>query len=852
MDEVRIEHLQEDISTSRNDEAFPTPGSPTKDLREIAGRYLHAWRGVSGMSQSELARQLKVSRALVNLLDKGKRTPSRDIAEKVVHIFNPPPVEARQFLEAAGIVSPPIQQHISSLLLAVMADDPYNLTVGELARADLSITGGGWQQLVQALATLRVGDPASGRSELERIVANFTLTPILRLVATQRLAKCLRVDRELEAANKLLFEALTSEDIRNVIAVAPHYGELVRALLADEQGVVALRRGYYREAFLRFEKSRADYLGLRNEPAEQINVDAAHDIGRLGLALSAQRLAEAAMFLELDVEANEYCREAEAYLSTLRDFTEKGDALRRIVELRAWGYARAQQYDKAIMLHKEAVESAVQARDRIDEIKNWAYLGDDWWHKVESAIEEAYVSLRGPNGLPITMSSGRVWSDQVVPSRGQVEQWLVEAEHSYATARDLQKRYTHTHSFGHILRGLASILRLQQQYFEANAVLIQAEQHERAHKLESRLPMIFEVRADLYWDQGMPELAERWYQSALVSLQRVLTTWRERQGCESGALAGHILRIERKLRRLELTIASSSSDRGSRNTFARNERLSSEILGGIEPNIAATTISAGLPTPTRLEDTPRQAHEVIHEIRDAVVGTIVRTGRVPIAVSEVDAIWLQELADFERLQGTRILAQNNLSLSLATQPPLALQNADAEPMTNQVVVLYQLRRDAFLSSVYGTQESATPGNITRDLCCRGTIEANADQEDTRDRVREVLRLMRGYPDGYMLTGLNHSMPFGFAVKSSRTLVEIPARFARKAGILTDSLGSVDTDSSAKLYCYRFDDPMLADTLKALFGMLFDLVAHTGQDEPLDEWLLDLVDVGPAGSNVLGI
>lgn len=823
----------------------------TDESRELLGRFLHIWRGSANMSQAELARRLNVSRALVNLLEKGKRTPSREVAESIVHLFTPPPVEVRQFLEAAGFAPPPIQQHVSSLLLVVMADDPDNLTVSELARLDIWRAGSSWQQLVQTLVTLRTGDLALARPALEQIVTDYSLSPVIRLVATQKLAQVLRIERQLDAANKLLTDALASLDLRNIIMAAPHHGELLRALLADEQGVVALRRGYYREAFVRFENSRADYLGLRGETIDEPNGDAAKDIERLGLALSAQRLAEAAMFLELDT-ANEYCKEAEAYLSTLRDSTEKSDVLRRIAELRAWAYARAQQYDEAITLHKEAIEAAEQAHDRIDEIKNWTYLGDDWFHKIEAAIEEAYVRMRGPNGQPITISSGHIWSEQVLRNRGEAEQWLVEAELAYSTARELQKRYTHAQSFGHILRGLASIMRLRRQYFEANAVLIQAEQHERAHKLDSRLPVLFEARADLYWDQGMPELAVRWYQSALVAMQRILTTWRERQHSESGVLAGHVSRIERKLRRLELTVASSNIDREVYRVFISREGISSGLTDAIHSGNETQVDPATALSASRLEYLPRQAHEILHEIRDTVIGVISRSGRVPITMSEVGAIWLQELADFEQLPGTRILAQNTLSLSLATQPPSALRAITTESASNPITSAYQVRRDAFLSSVYGAQESLSPGSITCDLCSRSTLEASAEQEETRDRVREALRLMTDYPSGYMLGVLNHSMPFGFAVKGSRTLVEIPTRFAHKAGMLTNASENLNDEAAAAFYCYRFDDPMLADTLRALFAMLFDLVGRAGEEEPTADWLHELVDRKEIDSRALGI
>ena len=135
----------------------------------------------------------------------------------------------------------------------------------------------------------------------------------------------------------------------------------------------------------------------------------------------------------------------------------------------------------------------------------------------------------------------------------------------------------------------------------------------------------------------------------------------------------------------------------------------------------------------------------------------------------------------------------------------------------------------------------------RDICYRGTIESRVDQENTYDRACEVMRLMNNYPAGYILVPLNHSMPFGFAVKGYRTLVEIPARFARKARIMPESADIVGSDEPVELYCYRFDDSMLADTLKTLFAMLFDLVDHSGSDETTLDWLHDLID--QAGSNI---
>lgn len=842
-------------SRVRRASATGTTPSVSDSPRSVVGDMLRSWRLSNRMSQSELARRVHVSRALINLLENGKRTPSRDVAERIVHLFHPIPAEARRFLEAAGFAPPPIQQHIPHLLLAIMADDPDNLIMNELAQVDLSAASTAWQQLVQALATLRIGDLALGRSALEQIVANHALSPITRLVATQKLVQVLRVARELDAANRLVTEAILSLDLQSVIGIAPHHGELLRALLTDEQGEVALRQNNFREAFLLFEKSRTDYIGLSSDATHDETDGPASKIGILGLAFSAHRLAHAQMFLERDIEAIEYCDEAEAYLAKLRGYpetSETNDVRRRLVELRAWAHARAQEYDEAMVLHRKSIEAATYAHDHIDEIVNWAYLGDDWWHKIEAAIEAAYVKMRRPNGLPVTLSSGQIWSYLVQQNGGEVDQWLKSAEYAYGTARTLQKQYMHAQSFGHILRGLASVMRLRQRYFEASAVLIQAEQHERAYKLGGRLPALFEVRADLYWDQNMPELALRWYQAALVAIKPLMTQWRERQHFESAVLSGHLSRIERKLRRLELTLAPTRTDREIPAKSLHRSTLSQSQEDARRDDSSRVKIASDM-LAHGFRSMPRQTHDVLREIREAVVGTITRTGRVPITVSvnEVNAVWLQELADFESLPGVRILAQNNLSLSLSTHPPSALNNADAEPGTDQVshqvVQLYQMRRDAFLDSVTSAQESAKPGSIVRDICYRGTIESRVDQENTYDRACEVMRLMNNYPAGYILVPLNHSMPFGFAVKGYRTLVEIPARFARKARIMPESADIVGSDEPVELYCYRFDDSMLADTLKTLFAMLFDLVDHSGSDETTLDWLHDLID--QAGSNI---
>lgn len=832
-------------------------GSRTKvDAR--LGELLHSWRvgHVPAFSQRKLARELDCSPTLINLVESGQRGISRQMAERIINTLNPPPREVREFLHAAGVVTISPLEHLAPVLDAIMDDDSGNTILRELARADLSTSMEAWQRLVQSVGRMRQYHAEETLQTLNDLAHNRLVSPILRLYAQRKLGEVYRLLGRLKDADSVLAQAIpTDEDGTSDYAVlrqsAPEHGLLLEATIRAQQAEVALERRTFGDARQHLQESQASYSAITNIQAPHID-----DIARLGLSLSALRSATVCMHEGNDKRASAHCTEAWSYLADMPTSAQKRDMERRTIELEAWILARERHFAEAMAKHIIARNMAKRDGNWASELSNTVYIGHDWLHLIDDAVESMFRTRVLPSGIPQKLSPGEAWQ-LVITQSPDSQFWQHELDREFRRALEMQHERRHPTKYVHSLIGMAQAMRLGGDRHTAVTALIQAERFEDATGPRLFMPIIFETRGDLYWDLTMTDLARRWYVAALRELRQM----QQGRTLADEIIKKHYERIEQKIHRLEFFYGMQvvREEQEAKGPAPQRQTRQHQM------NAVGQTWSANAIPSSHSDDRTRAAadhawFENVYELRDYVISTIKRMKQNPIATSDTDPHWLQQLADFEALPGGRVLAQSELSGSLATEVPVYLMRAQpSEPrkvMTadsdfdpDRAEDAFHRRRETFIQNVKRAHAEFVPTHINQDLCSGVHIEAHIDEANAIGRVREALRLMTERANGYVLYIAPTELPLGFAVKQTRVLLEIPMRLARTAHLVfSDKETQVMLPMHQRL-CYRFDNKMFANELRLLFSMLRDDLDRRLYEKSMLDWLRELVLEGASTARI---
>lgn len=673
--------------------------------------------------------------------------------------------------------------------------------------ATLHRTAGLHSTLSNVQGLLRAGELRTAHERLVYLTRRRNSPPELRAQALHHLAVAWRRQGELGMSSQVLDELERLLDLSSTLPLAELHDS--RALLLMDRGTIAARRGEYIVAASNYRRAEAEYWTLLSA------VPSAADRAYLGLGRVASYLARIALFQGEPSEALNHCSLAEAQFGKVNDAAlavrhERDEALQRTRELAAWAYARHGQFRRAIQLHLEARTFAEAAGDAVNTMKNWAHLGDDYRHMVEARINAQRQLPRWHFANQRVVLEALCSADTGQATEKPVMSLIDFAEEAYTQALMYCQQQKDALLLALYLRNMAIVQRWKGAHARAKHLLDRAQEH--AEKLQQSwlLPSIAESYAALYWDQGSLKQAESYYNQVLELLRDA--------GPDNMARAHMRQRTRFALEALERAIAPKGID---------------EALDKI---IDAQGWSEWRQT----------AQQLALLVRDAVVQTQAK----PVAYSRESTAWFCELKTFEGLPGGRVLAQDELSISLAHDLSECYRgDKSAWQQRRHKALLEHIQQAARLAETDQPSglEIADRVFANRDLCCRQSIETKLTQRNVRKCLLSALELMRLYPGGYSLEAGAFHLPLGFAVKGSCAVVEVPAPVAQALQLWdkeedSDTGTVLEDQDVASCLCYVFrDDKRLAIELQMIFESLTRLARRSVATRmPAREWMQRLV------------
>jgi transcriptional regulator with XRE-family HTH domain len=767
------------------------------------GRILAALRQSRqpAVSQRELARRALCAPSHVNRLERGLRAPTAEIVDAFAQALDLSGVETQRLRRAAQLSPMASATALERLVTTLTAGDHHDELALRVMRVDLTDLAEGWRSFLVGTQLLRQGQVIRARKRFRALLRRKGATPALRLSAGRYLAKALDELGANEDAVTLLTRLRASPWLKD--ALAPAEAALLRASFAALLGDIALRSGLYGRAGDWYSAAQAEYRGARSElPAEE------EWVGHTALGLATLLLAKAANFEGDYAEALRQCDASEAHWAQASPpgratgaWSQRQEGLLRAKEFRAWALSRRGDFDDADAVREEARRDAEASRQPRLLMRNRLYAGDDFRRRIQ---ERVALTQQLPHYGHV---SPGVALDVV---RGEVKPWIAAAARAYVAAHQLGGRSSQSHdpsTWGLCLRNLAIVHRYLRRFDEAERLLGQAERFERDRGQEGRLPSIYEAWGDVKWDRGDLAQAQERYAQAQNALGPLLTK-------------------------------SESEDRSRREQQARLDTRLAHLAAQVQAASGAGQAQGQAQPPpddrpTRVWLEWRQtARRLIARLDEALY----RAGAKPVATRDLDERWIRELAALELLGGTRFLAQDRLSMSLV--------GVISERVEGPAAHVHALRSETFFARIAKWRDELHPA--AHDLCCRPTIEGAMADTVQRARAHGALHLLRSAPAAYQLDAGLFSLPVSFAVKADRVLVELPPRIVTRYAMQVERFLAPYT--SARQFCFRFDDPALAADLRALFGVLVRLARsstlHTvgaeRHEESPQHWLAALL------------
>jgi hypothetical protein len=223
--------------------------------------------------------------------------------------------------------------------------------------------------------------------------------------------------------------------------------------------------------------------------------------------------------------------------------------------------------------------------------------------------------------------------------------------------------------------------------------------------------------------------------------------------------------------------------------------------------------------------------------------TLVRTIREHITLSNTRPVsldrespeWEEKTLELDVAPGPRILALNWLSSSLSLRIPGGF--------VPEAAARHVGRFHSFAARVQ-TADDRRGADQSRDLCCRHEVERRLSNSELRlltaEQIRTAYEYMNKYDLGYHLDSGMYSLPLGFAVKGSKTLIEVPERLAVAFPGTKRVTGG---ESSPLTLCYAFDSEDLAEKLRRLFDELVEEASASVTTDTCT-WLKELMGQPP--------
>jgi hypothetical protein len=431
--------------------------------------------------------------------------------------------------------------------------------------------------------------------------------------------------------------------------------------------------------------------------------------------------------------------------------------------------------------------------------KNHLYLGDDFRAEIEAKLKEDDIVQTNPL---IPYQERR---NELAKRLQSLISILNSAEQCYREAVNRLEALGENNLLSRAYRSLGDVLRFR-ALVDDSPDLQQESLHALTHALDiesygdlgRRLPTTYESLARLAWDMGSLAAASSHYSSALEVLSRPELS-------PTDASSEHLrTRCQRARNALLSQLASSPTEQ------PRADR-SSSWLGDDE-------------------GTAGSWRQLSQQLLDTVRRAIQKKDVIPVAFSVVHPKWANLLAEIEREDGPRYLAQNLLSTSLSTAVPGGYE-ADAGEA-------HSLRYDRFTAGV-GASQKHKGSSSYRDICwgnaVRRAIKNPVSEELCTKQVEGAQRLLKEKPEGYHLFVSAYELPLGFLIKDSHVLFEIPAKLAP----FFDPRYIEDLSTSSMLCFYIKDNHELAAELKVLFDKFAE---HCEANvEQISHWLETLID-----------
>ena len=790
-------------------------GSDTFEMLPF-GAVLKLLRERRGLSQGALAERIGKSTSLVSLFESEQRRPTNDTVSELVSALRLSAEEERQFVQAAGFA----EGDVSGAVRRIVDVLGQHLDLGDAERtallSDLDAQVNGWQGVFRAAKRFSAGEFDSAREDLVHLAKHGEYSPTLTTYVQLQLADAQSQFGQLAAASSLL---RTARERMDRTATTPGWLPWQEAEVRSMQALVAKREGDHELAVTLLQQCILVYERLLTESAEHERIAFA------GLGLTYKQLAEVTLLQGDPTLALRYCANAEAHLSMARRTAATQQWVRRTLGLKAWACSQLRDFDRAEALRQQVQGLCDEAGDRFGQNKNLLYRGDDYRRRIKLALiaSEAGVpendvkvdnhwdgtsDLNATNATVLERdpATRRAHLREVL-RRDDVSGWVETAESCYMEALSGLKETGERLLLGRCYRGLGIVVRYkalrngtEHDFDVARLHLDRALSIENANGQRRRLPSVYESIAELEWDRGDLHSAVAYYEAALELLERALSASPDAASADQRARVHAALEVLSPTKRI--VIPRSRRFEGHVSPVLSSPRwreLSAALLRTVREFVALT-------------DTP------------------------PTSFYAESPEWEEQTLELDVAPGPRILAQNWLSSSLSSRiPPGGL--------VPEAAARHIGRFHSFASSVQSAKDTRG-GDRSRDLCCRPEIESALGDPEQQplmaEQVRNAYDYMTKHRLGYRLDSSLYRLPLGFAVKGTRTLIEIPARLANAFPLGRRQTG---IDPNPRRLCYAFDNPELAERLRELFDQLVD-AGNADTTSDTCTWLKELMERPP--------
>ncbi len=594
------------------------------DAAQEFGALLRDFRLRKNVSQITLATELRRSSSFVSLLESGNRAPSKEVIEEIGTILVLLPSEIDRLFLAAGYAVDDTGRAVQELSDSVTPEHLRLTPQHVMFASDVQDLADYWKQMFAAIELFNAADFAQAKSEFEKLLSHYRQRSVLGSIAASiHYAKTLIHCGNLSDASTALNGAQKEIDAAQAASgVTPPWLEepALRGELVATHAEIALRHGNY---------PLAKELTTRSFSMYQQAFMKQSQATLFGLGMSNKRLAQVALFQGEARDAINFCKNAESYFKQILPSSLADLWIARVGELHAWALTQLRRFDDALKQRNRNRQTYERLHAPFQLAKNALFMADDYRKRFEDLLKQRDTTV---------FVSPKARAEHIRTTLNAVESDLQEADTLYQFAlQELRVRDAQI-LIGRCQRGLGIIRRFRAVFQrapdemreEAMELLRNAYATDAASGQKRRLPGIYEVLAEIAWDQDHLQEAGDHYYAAMTIVEQLLQ--------ESGDLSlkihhAHFVEMLALLREREIVPTASG------------EESVRQILPQWSTQI-------------------RAMKEILYK------ALLLGGGRTRfITNSERDEKWLQTINETEMRPGSRRLLQNALSSSLTTKLP---------------------------------------------------------------------------------------------------------------------------------------------------------------------------------------